>query len=350
MSLEYWVAAALVGSLLLFALAGGADFGGGIWTLLARGERAEEQARLVDRAIGPIWEANELWIVVALVILWTAFTPAFVALGISLFIPLILVLAGILLRGAFFAFGHEAEFMGTGRAYDLFGKIFGFTSLISPFFFGVAAGTVASGRLNFVNTTSASGNFQTGRPADGFFSPWIGPFPIVIGVLALVTCAYLAAFYLTIEADNDPSLQDDFRRRSLVSCAALGILGPAALPVAFLDAPYMSEQILQMPTVLFFGGAALSLAASFVFMYTRRYWLARAAAILEVVMIFGAWTSAQFPYLIVSDITVSGSASPREVLIAMLILSFFYAVVLIPALVFLLRLFKQRPSGRKGEY
>lgn len=338
--LEYWVAGALVGALLLFALAGGADFGGGIWTFLAQGERAREQANLVDQAIGPIWEANELWIIVAIVILWTAFTPAFVALGVSLFIPLILVLAGILIRGAFFVFGHEAETMGTGRAYDAFGKLFGLTSFISPFFFGVAAGTIASGRLEIVNTTSAGGGFQARYPAGGFFSPWIGPFPAVIGVLAVVTCAYLAAFYLTIEARDNPPLQDDFRRRALVSCAALGVLGPAALPVARFDAPYMWQRILQMPTILFFGGAALALAASFVFMYTRRYGLARVAAVLEVVMIFGAWVSAQFPYLIVSDITISGSASPRGVLVAMLVLSFVYAIVLIPAYALLLRLFK----------
>lgn len=346
--LEYWVAGAMMGALLLFALAGGADFGGGIWTLLARGQRAKEQANLVDRAIGPIWEANELWIIVATVILWTAFTPAFVALGISLFIPLILVLAGILIRGAFFAFGHEAETMGTQRAYELFGKIFGVMSLVSPFFFGIAAGTIASGRLNFVNATSG-GRFETGSPAQGFFAPWIGPFPIAIGILALVTCAYLAAFYLTIEASDNQPLQEDFRRRGLIASAALGILGPAALPVASLDAPYMWQSLSRAPVLLFFGGASLALVASFVFMYTRRYWFARAAAVLEVVMIFGAWASAQFPYLLVSDITVSGAASPKEILVAMLILSVVYAVVLIPSFAFLLSLFKRHPSGRKDE-
>ena len=347
--LEYWVAGAMMGALLLFALAGGADFGGGIWTLLARGTRAEEQANLVDRAIGPVWEANELWIIVAIVILWTGFTPAFVAFGISLFIPLTLVLAGILIRGAFFAFGHEAETMGTRRAYDLFGNIFGITSLVSPFFFGVAAGTIASGRLTFEDATSG-GRFATGSPAEGFFEPWIGPFPIAIGVLALVTCAYLAAFYLTMEANDDEPLQEDFRRRGLIASAVLGVLGPAALPVAGLDAPYMWESLSRTPVLVFFVIASVALAASFAFMYTRRYWLARTAAILEVVAIFGAWSSAQFPYLLVSDITVSGSASPREVLVAMLVLSAVYAIVLIPSFAFLLSLFKRRASGRKGEY
>ena len=113
-------------------------------------------------------------------------------------------------------------------------------------------------------------------------------------MLALVTCAYLAAFYLTMEAIGNEPLQEDFRRRGLIACAVLGVLGPAALPVARLDAPYMWESLSRVPVIVFFGVASLALAASFVFMYTRRYGLARAAAILEVVAIFGAWASAQF--------------------------------------------------------
>src|SRR3954454_2496751 len=133
-------------SILLFALAGGADFGGGVWTLLARrGERDREQRKLVDRAIGPIWEVNELWIVVSTVILWTVFTPAFSAYGTALFTPFVLAIAGVLLRGAFFALHIESE--EAPRAYAFFGEVFGSMSVITPFFLGLAAGAIASGRL-----------------------------------------------------------------------------------------------------------------------------------------------------------------------------------------------------------
>lgn len=341
MTLEILVAGALVLALLLFALAGGADFGGGVWTLLARGECGEREARLVDRAIGPIWEANELWIVVALVILWVGFTDAFVVYGIALFVPLILVLVGILVRGAFFAFQHESEYMPIESAFEVFGKVFGAVSIVTPFFFGVAAGTIASGRLRFEEAPPGSGRFATGMPADGYLQAWLGPFPIIIGVLALLTCAYLAAVYLTLEASNDAPLQEVFRRRGIASGIALAVLGVAAFPIASLDAPYIWSRVAQLPGLAFMLLAAAALISSIFLLYLRRFWWARTAAILEVVAVFGAWASSQYPYLLVDDITISSAASPQSSLVALLILSFFYAVVLGPSLVLLLAIFKR---------
>lgn len=348
MTLELWVAAALMIALLLFALAGGADFGGGIWTLLARGERAEEQQRLVDRAIGPMWEANELWIVVAAVILWAGFTDAFVVVGISLFIPLILVLFGILIRGAFFAFQHESEYLPDSRAFELFGKIYGAFSLVSPFFFGVAAGTLASGRLSFDSSSSGSGMFETGAPADGYIQPWLGPFPLIVGILALLTCAYLAATYLTVEAEDDRQLQELFRRRGIISGLGLTVLGVAAFPIARLDANYLWSGVAQFPGLEFMLLAALMLLGSIIFLYVRRYRLARTMAILEVAAVFAAWGWSQYPYLVVPDITLQSAASPDSVLVALLVLSFFYAAILGPSLALLIYLFKRHPSSRKG--
>ncbi len=350
MSLELLVAGALMISLLLFALAGGADFGGGMWTVLARGELGDREARLVDRAIGPIWEANELWIVVAIAILWSGFTDAFVAFGIALYVPLVLVLAGILLRGAFFAFQHDAEYAPTERAFEVFGKVFAAVSFVSPFFFGLAAGTIASGRLGFEAAGSGEGRFATGTPVAGYIEPWLGPFPIMVGVLAVITCAYLAAAYLTLEAEGNSDLQDLFRRRGIYSGVALGVFGVAALPIASLDAPYMWDGITQFPCVAFMALAALALAGSVALLAARRFWWARTAAIVEVVAIFGAWASAQYPYLLVPDITISSAASPNSVLVAMLVLSFFYAAILGPSLALMLHIFKRRPArtGRNG--
>ena len=124
MPLDVLMAGALMLSIIFFALTAGADFGGGLWNLVSMGERGEEQRELVDEAIGPIWEANELWVIGAIVILWTAFPPAFAAYGIALFIPFILALAGIVVRGAFFAFRHEAQERIPPRAYEIFGRLF----------------------------------------------------------------------------------------------------------------------------------------------------------------------------------------------------------------------------------
>jgi cytochrome d ubiquinol oxidase subunit II len=348
MTLAIWVAGALMTALLLFALAGGADFGGGIWTLLARGENAEEQARLVDRAIGPMWEANELWIVVATAILWVGFTDAFVVVGIALYVPLILVLAGILIRGAFFAFQHEAEYLPSQAAFILFGKVYGSVSLVSPFFFGAAAGTIASGRLRFDSAPPDAGRFATGTPADGYLQAWLGLFPLTVGLLAVLTCAYLAAVYLTMEAEEGSPLQELFRRRGIVSGLGLTVLGIVALPIARADAPYLWRGVTQFPGLGFMALAALALLGSLALLYLRRYWWARTAAILEVAAVFAAWGWSQYPYLVVPDITLQSAASPDSILVALLVLSFFYAAILGPSLALLIYIFKRHPSNRKA--
>ena len=340
MPFDVILAGALGLSILLFALTAGADFGAGLWSLLARrGERGREQQQLVERAIGPIWEANELWVVVSTVILWTAFTPAFAAYGLSLFTPFVLAIAGILLRGAFLAFRIEAQEEAPG-AYKWFGEIFGSMSIITPFFLGTAAGAIASGRLRLN---------EEGLPVDGYFQPWLGPFPIIVGVLGVATCAYLAAIYLTLDASDNEPLQEDFRLRGIVAGVVLGALGAIALPITRSDASYMWEGISGGPGLALMAVAALALIVSVGLLFLRRYWFARLAAIVQVMAVFGAWAVAQYPYLLVPDITIQDAASPRPVLIAMSILVVFY-VVLGPALWFLFRLFKSRPSGREEEY
>jgi cytochrome d ubiquinol oxidase subunit II len=342
MPFDVILAGGLMLSILLFALAGGADFGGGVWVLFARrGERAEEQRQLIQRAIGPIWEVNELWIIVAIVILWTCFLPAFTAFGTSLFIPFALAITGILLRGAFFAFREEAQ-EASPRAFRVFGEVFGSMSIITPFFLGAAAGAIVSGRLRLD---------ENGLPIDGYFQPWLGLFPITVGVLGLVTCAYLAAIYLTLEADNAPQLQGDFRIRGIVAGVVLGILGVGAIFATRADAPQMWAGLAPgRPASILMIVAALSLAASIGLLFLRRYWLARTAAIVQVVATFVAWAIAQYPYLLVPDITISQAASPQSVLFAMSILIIVYVVVLGPSLWLLFRLFKSRPSGREEEY
>ena len=342
MPFDVILAGALGASILLFALAGGADFGAGFWSLLARrGERATEQQQLIERSIGPLWEANELWIVVSAVILWSAFTPAFAAYGTALFIPFVLAIAGVLLRGAFLAFRIEAQEEAPG-AYRLFGEIFGSMSIITPFFLGTAAGAIASGRLRLN---------ENELPVDGFFQPWLGPFPIIVGILGVVTCTYLSAIYLTLDAADNEPLQEDFRLRGIISGVALGILGVAAIPTTRFDAPHMWEGLAPgKPASVLMIVAAAFLVASVGLLILRRYWFARTAAILQVVSVFCAWALAQYPYLLVPDITIQDAASPRSVLVAMSVLIIAYVVVLGPALYLLFRLFKSSPSGKEEEY
>ena len=345
--LEVAVAGTMALALLLFALAGGADFGGGMWAFVAPRDRAEQEAKLVDRAIGPVWEVNELWIVVALVILWSGFPSVFAVYGISLFVPLVLVLVGIVLRGGLFAFQEHAEYAPVRRAFVIFGKAFGAVSVVAPFFFGMAAGTIASGRLRFVSEQEGGG-FAVGRPAGGYFEPWFGPFPILCGFLAVALCLFLSATYLTLEADNLPELRAAYRRRGIFTGTILGLLGTAVLPVMAFDASYLWGSLRQFPAIIFMVAAALALISSLILLYLARYWWARTLAITHVVSIFAAWAFAQYPYLLVPDITISAAASPRPVLVALLVLSFFYAAVLGPSLALLLYIFKRHTSEAQG--
>jgi cytochrome d ubiquinol oxidase subunit II len=342
MPFDLILAGALGASILLFALAGGADFGAGFWSLLARrGERATEQQQLIERSIGPLWEANELWVVVSAVILWSAFAPAFAAYGTALFIPFVLAIAGILLRGAFLAFRIEAQ-EEAPVAYRLFGEIFGSMSIVTPFFLGVAAGAIASGRLRLD---------ENELPVDGYFQPWLGSFPIIVGLLGVATCVYLSAIYLTLDAADNEPLQEDFRIRGIIAGVALGALGVIAIPITRVDAPHMWEGLAPgLPASVLMIVAAALLVASLILLFLRRYWLARATAVVQVVAVFCAWAVAQYPYLLVPDITIQDAASPRPVLVAMSILIIAYVVVLGPSLWFLFRLFKTHPSGKEEDY
>jgi cytochrome d ubiquinol oxidase subunit II len=339
MSLEVLLAGALMLSIIFFALTAGADFGGGLWNLLSWGEQGEEQRELIDEAIGPIWEANELWVVGAIVIIWTAFPPAFAAYGIALFIPFILGLAGIVVRGAFFAFRHEAQENIPQRAYEVFGRVFGGASAITPIFFGMAAGAIASGAIRLEN----------GIPATGYVQSWLSPFPIIVGLLALAICAYLAAVYLTMEPGADEQLQEDFRLRGLIASVAVAILGPIALLLGATSATYLWRGLTGGLGLAFMIIAVVCLIGSAVLLFFRRYWLARAAAIVHVVAAFCAWGVAQYPYLLIPDITISSAAAPNSVLVAELIVVVFSAVVLGPFLVYLFRLFKQGERSGGGE-
>ena len=339
MSLEALLAGALMLSIILFALTAGADFGGGLWNLLSWGEQGEEQRELIDEAIGPIWEANELWVIGAIVIIWTAFPPAFAAYGIALFIPFILGLAGIVVRGAFFAFRHEAQENIPQRAYEVFGRVFGGASAITPIFFGMAAGAIASGAIRLEN----------GIPATGYVQSWLSPFPIIVGLLALAICAYLAAVYLTMEPGADEQLQEDFRLRGLIASGAVAVLGPITLVLAATNATYIWRGLTGGLGLTLMIVAVLFLVASAALLFFRRYRLAQAAAVAHVVAAFCAWGVAQYPYMLVPDITIYSAAAPTSVLVAELIVIVFSAVVLGPFLVYLFRLFKQGERSGSGE-
>ncbi|HEX2569774.1 MAG TPA: cytochrome d ubiquinol oxidase subunit II [Polyangia bacterium] len=315
-------------SLVLYVLLGGADFGGGLWDLLARGPRAEAQRRLIERAIAPMWEANHVWLILVVVLLFSGFPRAFAVAATALHVPLSLMLLGIVLRGSAFTFRHY----GAGAGARRWGRVFAGASVFTPIFLGMTLGAVSAGEIR------ARGGLVEG----GFFAPWIGLFPLSVGLLALALFAFLAAVYLCCEAE-EAALQDDFRRRALGAGVAVG---PAALLgglSAAGEAAHFKDALLHAPwswpLQIATGAVAIGALAA---LYGRRYPLARACAIGQATLIVMGWGLAQRPYLIVPDVTIAGAAAPAVTLRLLLGALVLGALVLVPSLGVLFRVFKQR--------
>lgn len=330
-ALEFACGAILLLGVVLYAVLGGADFGGGIWDLLARGPRADQQRQAIAHAIGPIWEANHVWLIFVIVLVFTIFPPVFAAISIALYIPLSLALLGIVFRGAAFIFRTPARGVAyIGSAWD---RVFAIASTVTPVFFGMAAGAVASGNIRVEDGVVTSDLWRT----------WLAPFPFVIGLLALTTCAYLAAVYLTLETTGE--LQEDFRKRALGAGVVFALLAAAALPLARSDAPVIWHGLTSGAAVIVVPiGIGLALLSGWA-VHARRFLLARTAAIAEVGVLLVGWALAQFPYLVVPDLTFENAASSPAMMRAALVVFGLGALFLLPSLWFLFRVFKADLPG-----
>ncbi len=308
----------------LYASTGGADFGGGVWDLLAGGDRRGAAPRqLIDRAIAPIWEANHVWLVIVLVVLWTGFPPAFAAIMTTLFVPLSMAAFGVILRGSGFAFRAAATSL---RYRRLSGALFASSSLITPFFFGAAAGAIVTGKVHAV--------------AHGFdISAWTSPTALTLGVLSVVAFAYLAAVYLTCDAErHQAAMTEYFRRRALASGVLAGALGGLALYELDQSAPRIAHHLI-------FGPGLGLLVASVVLGTTVLVGLARRrtaglrylAAATFATMLWG-WAAAQYPAMLPGTLTLRAAAAPMAALVTELVVALVMVAVVAPAFVLLYRL------------
>jgi cytochrome d ubiquinol oxidase subunit II len=318
--LSHALAGIILMALTAYVLLGGADFGGGIWDLLADGPRKARQRDLIAHAIGPVWEANHVWLILAIVVLFTCFPRAFARIAIALHVPLTLMLIGIVLRGSAFVF----QVHGGGG-----GRVFAIASLVTPVLLGMCVGAVASGAIG-----SAAG-----IPGEGFYAmyvaPWLTSFSVAVGLLTLTCFAYLAAVYLTLET-GDAELQADFRQRALFSGVWLLLMAGLALALA----PH--RNVLDHRAGVLMGVAAL---AAFGALWRRRYALARITAAAQVALILWGWGVAQYPYMLPPDLTIAGAAAPKVTLELVLIVLGLGAIVLFPSLYYLFRVFKRQPAA-----
>ena len=331
LELHDWLGGVMLVVLAIYAVTGGADFGGGVWDLLATGPRAKDQRRLIEQALAPVWEANHVWLIFVVVVLFSAFPPAFAAISIALYTPLSLVLLGVVLRGAGFVFrqyGHGSEEAGLR-----WGRVFAVASIITPLFLGVTLAAVSGGDLRL----SSQGEALAASDA------WQRPFALLSGIFVVAMFAFLAAVYLSVEAGSS-ALAQDFRRRAFISGIAVGVLSLAVLMGARVSSPHFEAALLGAwwSRAVQAAVGALAVAALIAIRLRQDLW-ARRLAIVQVIGIVAGWGLAQYPFLIAPSLTLAQEAAPKVVLQWILPTVFAGTIVLVPCLIWLMRLFKHHP-------
>ena len=330
--LELIVAGFMFVALIFYAVTGGADFGGGMWDLLATGPRAEAHRNAIDKAIGPIWEADHVWLILVIVILFTGFPRAFAVMMTALNIPFTLMLIGIVLRGSAFTFRkYDVKSQEVHRRWS---TLFGAASFFTPFIQGVTLGALSTGEIRIVD----------GRLATGFFAGWLTPFALACGLFALALFAFLAATYLTVDPSAEPNVQNDFRLRALWSGSALAPIAFVVFITSKQGAPAMYHGLTQWWAPLLIGTTLCFAIAALSSLWLRRFAVARVAAIGEVTLILGGWSLSQYPKLITPDVTIFNAAAPAITLRLLIYALVAGAVVLFPSLFFLFRIFKGKES------
>ncbi|BCL18266.1 cytochrome d ubiquinol oxidase subunit II [Streptomyces tuirus] len=320
-----------------YVLFGGADFGAGVWDLLAGGaRRGRDQRELVEHSIGPVWEANHVWLIFVIVLTWTGIPSVFAAIASTLYIPLTAVALGIIARGAAFAFRKVSRELWRQR---LFGATFAFSSLVTPFFLGTVAGAIASGRV------------PPGIAAGDLVTSWVNPTSLISGVLAVGTAAYLAAVYLTRDAQRvgDEALTQAFRLRALYTGVFVGVMSAVGLFVLRADARPVFDDLTSgaaLPLlVLSVAAGVVSLA---LLAWGRSYLMVRLTAALAVTGLLWGWGIGQHPVLL-PGITLDEAAATDAVLGASLGALAVGAVLLLPSLWWLYATFQRDRTGEHGE-
>lgn len=323
MSAENAVAGVVLIALMAYAIFGGADFGGGVWSAFAFGKRRQEVKEAILRSMGPVWETNHVWLILVLVALWTAFPVVFAAVFENLFLPLTIALLGIVFRGAAFAFHHFGEESDVGLPAT--GLVFSVASIITPFAMGVAVGAVADGRI------------VVDGPPPGVFEAWLHPFPLLCGVIGLAMCAFLTPFYMLARPLG--GVLQEFRQMALISSLLLGAVTALAIPVAALDAEDFYDRLIRPGPLALVAAAMVLGLLSLVVLWKEQHRFAAPVAAGTVVAMLAAWGAAQYPYIILPGLRIEDAAAHDAVLEAFLIVLPIGALVLVPSLIFLFSLF-----------
>ncbi|MFE4698848.1 cytochrome d ubiquinol oxidase subunit II [Streptomyces sp. NPDC056738] len=316
-----WVLVVVIAA---YACGGGTDYGAGFWDLLAGGaDRGKRPRWLIDHAMAPVWEVNNVWLIFVLVLMWTGFPTMFQAVFTALWLPLALAAVGTVLRGAGFALRKPSRRLARRRVY---GAVFAVASLLTPYFLGSVLGGVASGRV------------AVGTPATAHV--WANPTSILAGLLAIAATAFLGAVFLVADARRfgADDLVGYFRLRALLAFGAVVVLAAIALPVTHHDASYVWHGMTRGLGLLMVILAACAGVATVALLLVRSHRWSRHTAVATVALAIVAWGFAQRPYLLPTTLTVADGAGAAHTLRWLAIVAIIAVVLIGPALVLVYRL------------
>jgi cytochrome d ubiquinol oxidase subunit II len=321
-----------------YGILGGADFGAGFWDLFAGNARKGGPVRtFLEHTIGPVWEANHVWLIFVLVYLWTAFPEPFVSIATTMYIPLTLAALGIILRGSSFAFRKWAATLNRQRAL---GATFALSSILTPFFLGTVAGGVASGRV------------PLGNAAGHAVSSWLNPTSLLGGVMAVGASAFIAAVFACRDAavGGDAGLTQYFKMRATITGIAVGVVAIAGVFILAVDAPELFDGLVSFRGIPLIVASAAGGLLTLWLVRRDSFGPARVAAVVATATVLWGWGAAQYPNLLEPNITVTGYAASNAVLGALLGAFALAGVLAVPALGFLFTLVQRGVLGEAGEY
>ncbi|MFA5787155.1 MAG: cytochrome d ubiquinol oxidase subunit II [Actinomycetota bacterium] len=329
MAYEKLVLVVLMVGLTLYAWLGGADLGRGVWELLSMGRGGRERRGALSEAMGPVWEANHVWLIFALVVTFAAFPHAFEPIVVGLYLPVSLAVLGLLLRGSAFAF-HVQDSAGV-LWRSAWTCVFGVASVAAPFFFGASVAALATGRIR----VSAGGEVRA-----AIIGSWTGLLSLVCGILAVAICAHLAATYMALRCSvrNERDLAEEFRGRALVSGGAVAVFAALGIAAVRADAPELWVQMPHrgLPFIVLFAAAMI---VGSVGLAVGRFAMARISSAIAAAAVLWGWALAQWPRLIVPDVTASSAAAPQATLKALVVVVAIAVPIAVPSLALLFRIF-----------
>ncbi len=343
-SIWFWITVTFLGlALFLYCLLAGADFGAGVLELFLNKNDRQNQRKIIDRALGPVWEANHMWLILIVVILFMGFPSIYTTVSIYLHLPLTAMLFGIIARGCSFTFRHYDAVQGRSqKPYTFF---FIFSSIWTPFCLGLVTGALVPGRIH------SSASYYS-----GYIRPWLSPFPIALGAFTVILFALLASIYIIGETPHNSNRQPLILRAKIFSMASV-FMGALVFVAAEKDGIHLMQEFLHSPfSSLCLTLATLSLPILWWVFKKNWIWIPRMIAGFQIALILAAWLNIQFPVLIhmqnAADLTFFNSQAPEATLRQLSLALGFGSILILPALYYLFRVFKleQSPSLEKSPH